>query len=253
MMYRVKNWSTHQHYKHRDPPWVKLQFATLSSADWVALDDASRVLMVACILLASRKGGEIDGSPAGLEFIKRVAYLRKTPNLKPLIDCGFLVVASDLQADASVLQANRAPEQSRAYKQEQSKAEPPETKSVSKSAALQDFKLTPELRAWAKEHGWEASVEAHYNYFVDYIKAQPKNRYKDLEAAFRNCVRGDWGSIRRNGIKETPSSNWWERTSGVEQAARKLGMKWAGANVEAFTAFALRVKERFEKEQHGPP
>lgn len=127
-------------------------------------------------------------------------------------------------------------------------------KSVSKSQSINDFKLTPHLRTWAKEQGWENSIDAHFQYFVDYLKAQPKNRYKDLEAAFRNCVRGDWGSVRRNGIKTPASSaNWWERASGVEQAARKLGMKWAGANVEAFTEFALRVKERLQHQDDKPP
>ena len=132
------------------------------------------------------------------------------------------------------------------------RAENPE-KSVSKSAALQSFALTPELRTWAKDHGWDAFIEAHFNYFVDYLKTRPNNRYKDLEAAFRNCVRGDWGNIRRNGVKESHQKPWYETTSGVQQAAAKLNMKWEGASVEPFIKFALRVKEAFEKQHDKPP
>lgn len=95
MKYRVKNWREFQHYKDRNPPWIKLHFSVLSSQDWVTLDDASRVLAIACMLIASRSDGEIDGSEGGLAYIKRVAYLNKVPNLKPLIDCGFLECASD--------------------------------------------------------------------------------------------------------------------------------------------------------------
>lgn len=67
----------------------------LSSSDWVMLDDASRVLAIACMLIASRNEGKVPNNP---DYIKRVAYLNKLPKFKPLIDCGFL---ENLQADAS--------------------------------------------------------------------------------------------------------------------------------------------------------
>ena len=89
---RVKNWAEFQHYKDRNPPWIKLHFSLLSSPDWVLLDDTSRVLAVACMLIASRNHGCIPDNPA---YIKRVAYLNKTPNFKPLIECGFLEDASE--------------------------------------------------------------------------------------------------------------------------------------------------------------
>lgn len=110
MKLKVKNWRTFQHYKDRNPPWIKLHFTLLSSADWVALADASRVLAVACMLIASRNDGEIDVSRAGIEYLKRVAYLNSEPDFKPLIECGFLEYASALQADASVLLANSVSE-----------------------------------------------------------------------------------------------------------------------------------------------
>lgn len=88
---KVKNWSQFQHYKDRNPPWIKLHFALLSSPDWVMLDDASRVLAIACMLIASRNEGQVPNNPA---YIKRVAYLNRTPDLKPLIECGFLESAS---------------------------------------------------------------------------------------------------------------------------------------------------------------
>lgn len=87
MGYRVKNWRNFQHYKDRNPPWIKLHFSLLSSEDWVTLDDSSRVLAVACMLIASRNEGVI---PSDMAYLKRVAYLNKTPNLTPLIECGFL-------------------------------------------------------------------------------------------------------------------------------------------------------------------
>lgn len=120
MKYRVKNWDHFQHYRDRNPPWIKLHYELLSSSDWVMLDDASRVLAIACMLIASRNKGEIDGSESGLTYLKRVAYLNKPPNLKALILCGFLVPASGLQADASTMQADAISE---AYKERHIKKE----------------------------------------------------------------------------------------------------------------------------------
>lgn len=109
MIYLVKNWRDFQHYKDRNPPWIKLHFSLLSSEDWVMLDDASRVLAVACMLVASKKEGQIDGSEAGLRYLQRVAYLKKIPDLTPLINCGFLVSASGCKQ----MLANARPEERR--------------------------------------------------------------------------------------------------------------------------------------------
>ena len=89
--FSVKNWRKFQHYTDRNPPWIKLHFEMLSSSDWVMLDDRSRVLAVACMLVASRNEGRVPVDPA---YLKRVAYLNKTPDFKPLIRCGFLESAS---------------------------------------------------------------------------------------------------------------------------------------------------------------
>lgn len=100
MILKVKNWDKYQHYKDRNPPWIKLHYEIMTSRDWVCLDDASRVLAVACMLIASRNNGEI---PADKGYIKRVAYLNSEPDFEPLIRCGFLVLdddASNLLADA---------------------------------------------------------------------------------------------------------------------------------------------------------
>jgi hypothetical protein len=98
---RIRNWRRFQHYKDRNPPWIKLHFELLSSEDWVMLPDASRLLAVVCMLLASRNGGEVPLNPA---YVKKVANLDAEPNFGPLISCGFLQIegdASTLLADAS--------------------------------------------------------------------------------------------------------------------------------------------------------
>jgi len=107
--YKIANWEEFQHYKDRCPPWVKLHVSLLSSDDWVVSDDASRVLLIASMVVASKNNGKIDASPRGLAYMRRVAYLNSEPDLTPLIDSGFLVPlanASATLADASTLQAD---------------------------------------------------------------------------------------------------------------------------------------------------
>lgn len=107
---RVRNWDRFQHYKDRNPPWIKLHYDILSSKDWVMLDDDSKLLAIVCMLLASRNDGFVPDDP---EFIQRVSYLKKKVDLSPLIECGFL------EADASTrkqMQAKARPEKRREEK-----------------------------------------------------------------------------------------------------------------------------------------
>lgn len=97
--YVIKNWGEFQHYKDRAPAWIKMHFSLLASEDWVMLSDASRLLAVVCMLVASRHNGTVPNKPA---YIKRVAYLDHEPDLEPLISCGFLTIPL---ADASATQA----------------------------------------------------------------------------------------------------------------------------------------------------
>lgn len=107
MKYRIAKWSDYQHYRDRNPPWIKLHFSLLSSPEWVVASDTERVLLVACMLLASRNNGEIDASGRGLAYLQRVAYLREIPDLSTLVESGFLVPAladaSAMLADASAM------------------------------------------------------------------------------------------------------------------------------------------------------
>lgn len=128
MAWAIKNWEKYQHYKHRSPPWVKLHYDIMTSEEWVSLDDSGRVLLIACILVASRNDGKIPSA----DYMKRVAYLNISPDFEPLVNTGFLIEiqgdcdnnsdnmlarckhdASTMQAYASALRTNADPEKRR--------------------------------------------------------------------------------------------------------------------------------------------
>jgi len=107
---RIVHWADYQHYKDRCPPWVRLHWSLLTSRTWVTTSDASRVLAVASMLLASRdKAG--DGSFDGdSEYVRRVCYLNAPADWTELVEAGFV----ETLADASTLLADARTEQSRA-------------------------------------------------------------------------------------------------------------------------------------------
>jgi len=99
LILRVRNWSGYQHYRHRNPPWIKLHYDLLSSRDWVMLSDAGRVLAITSMLLASHSGlgeGQFNADP---DYVRRMAHLQDEPYFKPLIDIGFLEIVSGTPAD----------------------------------------------------------------------------------------------------------------------------------------------------------
>jgi hypothetical protein len=89
---RVKNWAEFQHYKDRNPPWIKLHRALLDDYEFSRLQDASKAHLVLIWLFASQKDGAIPEDPA---FLKKKLGLKQEPNLKLFIDHGLLIVEQD--------------------------------------------------------------------------------------------------------------------------------------------------------------
>lgn len=58
-----------------------------------------------------------------------------------------------------------------------------------------EYIITEQMREWGKANGY--NVDLHHEFFMDYIANKTGKPYKDLDAAFRNCCRADWGGLRR--------------------------------------------------------
>jgi hypothetical protein len=122
MRLRIKNWKQFQHYKDRCPPWIKLHFKMLHSRDWVYASDSERVLSIVCMIMASQdheNDGSFDADP---EYFRRIAYLRYTPDFKPLITNGFLEMLADASGCKQML-TNAVPEKRREEKETEQKSE----------------------------------------------------------------------------------------------------------------------------------
>lgn len=118
---RVKGWDKYQHYKDRNPPWIKLHQELLTSLTWALADNASRVLAIALMMLAAKTNNKI---PANEEYVKRVAYLHELPDFSQLIHLEFIEIIDDEEKavkPASKVLADARPETETEEETDQSK------------------------------------------------------------------------------------------------------------------------------------
>jgi hypothetical protein len=102
----IKNWEKFQHYKHRNPPWIKLHSCLLDDYEWVQLSDNSKLILFHLWMLASRYQNAI---PFDLEFLKQKMLIKNKIDLKELVEKGFLLIKSIMSQSASNLLASCYP------------------------------------------------------------------------------------------------------------------------------------------------
>jgi len=85
----IKNWNTFQHYKDRNPPWIKLHRALLDDYGFAALPDATKAhLVLLWLFAASQIGGRIPNDAA---FLSRKLGTTELIDLEALVNAGFLI------------------------------------------------------------------------------------------------------------------------------------------------------------------
>jgi hypothetical protein len=88
-MFSVKNWDEFQHYKDRNPPWIKLHNHLLDDYEFEMLGDAAKGHLLCIWMLASRTKNEM---PFDDKWITKKIGASNKVNLEALVDAGFLIV-----------------------------------------------------------------------------------------------------------------------------------------------------------------
>tara|TARA_R110002033_G_scaffold37350_2_gene76286 strand:+ start:158 stop:769 length:612 start_codon:yes stop_codon:yes gene_type:complete len=96
-LFSVRNWETFQHYKDRNPPWIKLHNHLLDDYDFECLPDATKCHLLCIWMLASRTNNEMvyDNS-----WVKRKIGANSSVDLELLVSVGFIELQGSGQ-DAS--------------------------------------------------------------------------------------------------------------------------------------------------------
>lgn len=155
---KIKKWEEFQHYKDRNPPWIKLATDLFQDYDFSRLQDASKLLAVCIWTLGSRsKDGTI---PYDFDYIKSqscLGTLVKPEHLQELINKGFLIDASNMLAEC-----------------------------------LQDASPETEGEAYRKETETETEGDIYAETFETFWRDYPKQRAgssKKADAALRQALK----------------------------------------------------------------
>lgn len=88
----IKNWQEYQHYRDRNPPWIKLHNSILDDYEYTCLPDDSKLLLISLFLVASRTNNKI---PYDVTWIKSKTMIKGKLNMQPLISSGFISLIGD--------------------------------------------------------------------------------------------------------------------------------------------------------------
>ena len=87
--FSVKNWNEFQHYKDRNPPWIKLHNHLLDDYNFEMLSDSAKGHLLCIWMLASRTKNEM---PLDEKWISKKIGSSTKVNINDLIDAGFLII-----------------------------------------------------------------------------------------------------------------------------------------------------------------
>jgi len=124
--FRVTNWDQYQHYKDRDPTWIKLYARLLDDYAFATLPDNSKWHLIGVFLLASKQGNRIPGDP---RWVRKKIAARTRVDLEALLAAGFI------EEDASAVLADCAPP---AIPEKESESEERREDSLSAGADVDD-------------------------------------------------------------------------------------------------------------------
>ena len=91
-MFSVKNWDEFQHYKDRNPPWIKLHNHLLDDYEFEMLGDSAKGHLLCIWMLASRTKNEM---PFDERWITKKIGASSKVNLQDLVNAGFIIVEHD--------------------------------------------------------------------------------------------------------------------------------------------------------------
>lgn len=97
----IKDWTKHQHYSKRRPPWIKLYTALLDDAQFLALPEVAQLQLVKLWILAARMCHPL---PYDARLLAGKIGCKSKLQLDALIASGFLVPCYQ---DASIVLAKR--------------------------------------------------------------------------------------------------------------------------------------------------
>ena len=214
-----KNWHEFQHYKDRNPSWIKLHHSMIDNYEYYMLQLASRALAPCYWLLCSEhKDGYLEVNFEKLAFRLRCKPKEIEDSLKDLISLGFFICVDD---DASNMLADckrdASLEERRGYKPETYK---PETEERHTTVEKEDF-------------------------FDDFWKIYPKKSGKEkAKTSWKNLTKKERGEVF-NDLPKRIKSDQWKKDNGqyIPNATTYLNQKRWNDEIKKSSSYESQMEE----------
>lgn len=170
--FKVKSWETFQHYKDRNPPWIKLHNHLLDNYEFECLPDASKAHLLCIWMLASRTQNNM---PMDSKWIKRKIGASEDVDLEILLKYGFIELNQELQDAEQGASKVLVPEE-KSRDREEAEAEKSKEESLSGKPdvriVIEHFNSVTgqKLKAGTKSHSENISGRLSDGYSVDDLK-----------------------------------------------------------------------------------
>lgn len=231
---RIKNWENFQHYRDRNPPWIKLHRRLLNDREFFNLDgDCVKTLVLLWMLAAETTGGElpaIEDIAFRLRLDSKVLACQITKLNHWLIADASDMLADCLQDESKVVQSAPSETERETENRERDRVEIP--------ARMRDPKPKRKTILSPDWHPNEAHANLSRDLGIDLLVQV--SAFRDYEAAHRR-VMADWDACFRT----------WLRKSA--EFGRGLGPKGRKLLPQEQSQLAIQewLKEAEEAEQNG--
>ena len=161
--FSVVNFERFQHYKDRNPPWIKLYNELLDDYEFGRLQDASKMHLIAIWLLASRTGNKI---PYDAEWIKGRINATDDVDLNGLKCAGFI----ELDEACSKMLAKRLQDARPETETETETEKRTPTESCAKRTLRDPYVQPPGFNEWWEECPRKRSKGDAHKIYVKIVK-----------------------------------------------------------------------------------
>ena len=209
--FSVKNWDEFQHYKDRNPPWIKLHNHLLDDYEFEMLGDAAKGHLLCIWMLASRTKNEM---PLDDKWITKKIGASTKVNLEALIDAGFLNVehhaSTPLQGESQVATVSVPSVEKSRVETEKSKVDISTLQQVESLQAVCSFSLndnslyylhSEQFQKWTELYQ-AVNIESELRKMIGWLDANPTKR--KTRKGFMKFANG-WLSKQQDKGGNTPS------------------------------------------------
>lgn len=177
--FSVKSWDSFQHYKDRNPPWIKLHNHLLDNYEFECLPDASKAHLLCIWMLASRTQNKMPMDP---QWIKRKIGASSTVDLNILVAGGFIELIQSLpSAEQSASKPLVSEEERRGREEAEKRREESLSGKPDVADVINHFNSVTgqKLKASAKSHSENISARLSEGHSIEDLKMVIDSKYKE--------------------------------------------------------------------------